>query len=369
MSGTDALYLDIVQPFPPKYANLPDSGNLEAVKSLAKRHGQFMLIYWRLQRTSADNPAVVSFLDANEGYYLSGVTLAARQEALERRIIAILGRESVPSLVIKGGALARDVYGDVNSRCSSDIDILVKYGDAATVDRILSQSGFVRQGGRALEFNLLRMHHAQYYSPVDKFFIEIHWHFAVPCYFPISYEEIWAGVRYECPNQLTLTPEMNIIMLLMHHHSHAFRHLGILTDILWAFHKYRQAIDRQLFFKDIERFGLVNTMMITCGQLEDLWGDYSDELPLIEFRHADRAGRGLMGRYFRIYPGMAEKPVCIDKIAKRLALDSSRGVFMSFFRALFPPSPSIRRKDKNENIFLVYCKYLKEIIGCWLKRK
>jgi len=369
MTETDRLYLDIIQPFPPGGPDLFDSANLEAVKSMAKRHGQFMLVYWRLQGTACGNPAVTSFLKENEAYYLSGAALAARQNAVERNVISILGRESIPSLVIKGSALAKDVYGDINSRCSSDIDMLVKYGDAATVDRIMSQAGFVRQGGRDFEFDLLRIHHSQYLAHRHNIFVEMHWHFAIPCFFPLSYDDIWSGVKNEGIGRYTLSPEMNIIMLLMHHHSHAFRHLGVLTDILWALHGYREVIDWRLFLQAIKKFGLANTAAITCGQIEELWREYADELPLTEFRHAGLSGPGRMGRYFRIYPGMAAHPTFIDKIAKRLVLDDWRRVFLSFFTALFPPPASIRRADIKENRLLAYFRYMKEIIGHWPGRK
>jgi hypothetical protein len=363
----DRLYLDIVQPFPPKYTKLLDSGYLETIKSMAAEHGQFMLVYWRLQRNAADNPAVISFLNANEAYYFSGVALAARQEAIEKKALSILGRESIPSLVLKGSALAKEVYGDINSRSSSDIDMLIRYCDAAAVDRLLSQDGFIRQGDRKLEFYLLRIHHAQYVKYNN--FVEIHWHFAVPCFFTLSYEEIWAGVKYEGDNQYALSPEMNIILLLMHHHSHAFRHLGVLTDIVWAFHKYRQAIDWRLFGSDIKKYGLANTAAIVCGQIEELWGDYTNELPLADFRQAGMSGPGRLGRYFKLYPGVPENPACLDKIAKRFALDSPRSVFQSFAKALFPSLISIRRDDTKENPFLVYFRHLKEIIGHWLGKK
>jgi hypothetical protein len=369
MTRTDRLYLDIVQPFLPKHTDMPDAEELEAIRFSALRHGQFMLVCWRLKKIAAGNPDVSAFLKSNEVSYLSGIALAMQQEAVEKRVMSMLGAESIPSLVIKGSALASEIYGDINSRVSSDIDMLIRHKDAAAVDQLLSQDGFVRQGDKKFEFYLLRIHHAQYSKPGDNKFIEMHWHFAIPCFFNLSYEEIWAGVRKQGKDNCVLSPEMTILLLLIHHHSHEFRHLGVLTDILWAFYKYRQAIDWQLLLPVIKRSGLANTAAITCGQIEDLWGDYVEELPLADFRQAGMGGPGRMGRYFRLCPGRTGNRAYLDKIAKRLALDGCGRVFLSFIKALFPPLVSIRRDETKENRFLAYSRYLKEIIGCWLEKK
>jgi hypothetical protein len=369
MTGTDRLYLDIVQPFPPRLANRLAPEDLEALSELAKKNGQFVLVYWRLQRTASDNPAVSAFLKSGETAYLTWVARAARQEALEKRIISLLAGEAIPSLVIKGSALARDVYGDINSRSASDIDMLVRYEDMATVDRTLSQSGLIRQGGRKLEYDLLRIHHCQYFSPPDKMYVEIHWHFGVPCYFSLPCEEIWAGVRKEAGGRYALSAEMNIILLLVHHHSHAFRELRVLTDILWALHRYRRDINWQLLWADIKKYGLSNAAAIICGQIEYLWGDYADELPLADLHKAGLGRPGLFGGYFRICPGSTGHVGALDKIAKRLTLDGGRRVLRSFTEALFPPLMSLRSGDKGENSYLVYFRYLKELVGVWLRGK
>jgi hypothetical protein len=121
--------------------------------------------------------------------------------------------------------------------------------------------------------------------------------------------------------------------------------------------------------RDIKKYGLANTSAIVCGQIEYLWGDHADELPLADFRVAGIGGPGRFGSYFTLYPGLSGNMASLDKIIKRLVLDGRRRVFLSFTKALFPPLISIRQHETKENSFLVYFRYLKEIIGHWLNKK
>ena len=172
----------------------------------------------------------------------------------------------IPSVVIRGNAIAKEIYDDPNCRASSDIDILVRLSDAIRADSVLSEAGYLRSDNLPLKFWFYRIHHAVYRHPESENIIEIHWNFGIPSFFRLSSEEIWAGV-ISTDSEYRLSPEMAMIMLFIHHHMHSFRELKILVDTLWAFHRYQNVIDWENFSVKIQRIGLIKTTLITLNQI------------------------------------------------------------------------------------------------------
>ena len=71
-----------------------------------------------------------------------------------------------------------------------------------------------------LGFLQYRLHHATYLHKQFQKAVEIHWNFSIPGFFDLTSEHIWDGTTYGEDGKLHLTPEMTVIMLLMHHHMH-----------------------------------------------------------------------------------------------------------------------------------------------------
>jgi len=183
-----------------------------------------MLVYSQLQRYQGiifPAEQVSGFLEESKSLYLKSAALSAQQEAIEKEFVSLLAREGIPSIVIRGNRIAQEIYNDPNCRTSSDIDVLIKISDALRADSILSTAGYSRNDSLPLKFWLYRIHHAIYYYPKTDNLIEVHWNFGIPSFFRLSSEKIWDGVISADSGQYKLSPEMFVIMLLMHHHMHA----------------------------------------------------------------------------------------------------------------------------------------------------
>ena len=375
MTRAQRFFLDLVQPFPLQSPLELTVEELMEIKALAWRHKVLMLVYSRFKGHAAEFGAdnnLREFLKSNESYYLSNIALSARQDETEKQVGELLQSEGIPSVVFKGNMLARDVYGDMFCRTSSDVDILIKPGDAVAVDRLLLHRGFTLEGEAPLEFSLLRIHHVGYRTPQRNDLVEMHWHFAVPYFFKLSAAEIWDEVIV-MNGKLALTREMILIMLFLHHHSHSFRQLKVLIDVLWALYKYRDRVDQSSLLLRLKEIGLANTAFISSRQIVTLWDKAADELPFLvtlqdNVPGVDSIRRRCLDHYFRIDPdGDTGFLSSTDKLVKRLSLDKWNMVFQSYAKGLFPPTQAIRRYGGGNNLPASYGKYLGAIIRSWLR--
>ena len=234
-NSMSSLFLKLIQPVTPIESLRINQNDLSEIKFLSVSHNLFPLVYTQLQKYHnliSPEQVINDFLEQSKGLYLKSVALSMQQEAIENEIFTILGKKKVPSVVIKGNKIAREIYDDPNCRASSDIDILIRREDAEKVDMILREAGYIAEADIPLIYCLSRIHHAIYYHPRNNMLIEIHWGFGVPYFFKLDSEEIWDEVIISDSGEARLSPEMLMFMLLIHHHSHSFRELKILVDIL-----------------------------------------------------------------------------------------------------------------------------------------
>lgn len=366
------LFLKLIQPG--AFSAPFDIGEdeLSEVIAEAKRHNLLSLIYSRVNRMKPVIPpgsALMKFLQNSRSLYMRGAACSMRQESVEQEIIRLLASRGIPALVIKGSSLARMIYEDENCRASVDIDILVKKKDIVAADAILGEMGYSAESEIPVQYCIHRLHHALYYHRNTDCHIEIHWNFAMPFLFNISSEEIWDETA-STPDGLTaLSPEMTLIMLLTHHHSHSFRELRILVDILWAFYKYDRVIDRGHLLRKLKEGGLVTTTFITLSQMKGLWNDLVSKIESIQFivgklDELDIRRSGFLFSYFTL-KGDEDIPSSIykDRFIARFALDRWSNIFLSISNTLFPVPDAIKglyHDQRSRTLPLNYVKYL-----CW----
>ena len=122
---------DILSPTPAPTISL-NSAEISTCVNLAQQHGLEMLLYSRLKKHySGSNNYIDDYLNHNENRFLKNVNISMGQEAIEKEVVALLGKRGIPACIIKGNEIARTLYGDPNCRSSSDIDILIKRADIA----------------------------------------------------------------------------------------------------------------------------------------------------------------------------------------------------------------------------------------------
>ncbi|MFA4920358.1 MAG: nucleotidyltransferase family protein [Thermodesulfovibrionales bacterium] len=372
-----SLFLKLIRPLPLTDTEFTGE-DLSVVKSLGIRHNLFPLVYACLQNlgNSIENrKGVDDFLKETERLYLKSVSRSVRQEAVENEVTSLLLQKGIRSMVIKGNRLANEIFQDPNCRVSSDIDILIPRFDAEKVDRILREQGYQGDAVAPVKYCLSRIHHAIYRHPGNNMLVEIHWHFGVPYFFRLTSDEIWREVKANDSGAMMLSPEMTLVMLLIHHHSHSFRELKILVDILWTLYRYENVIDWRHFAMKIRKAGLVKTTLISLHQIKTLWKEAPYDLK--SFRALERGINNtgysipsIVLSYFRmdIHKDKAQN-IYKDKLIARFALDSRSDILLSFPKTLFPVPEAIRelyRDGRNWTLPLNYLKFITWRVKEWM---
>jgi hypothetical protein len=370
------LFLQTISPFPLLNSEFTREDILE-IHTVGIRHSLFPLVYGRLQnlRKMGVNPnEIEKYLEDKENLYLRNVSRSAKQEASGQRVLSILAKRGIPALVIRGNEIAREIYGDPNIRTSSDVDILIKISDALQADEILSKAGYHRNDSLPLEFWFYRIHHAVYSDPETGDLIEVHWCFSIPSFFELSSAEIWEGILPAGNGHYRLSPEMNVIMLLVHHHMHSFRELKILVDIVWALQKYEKMIHWERFVLNIKKIGLMKSTQITLNQIQILWKEQSHTLESVLTLQREIEKMGLEApktllSYFEMDVGKQYSfQNNRDKCMARFALDKSARVAFSFLKTLFPVPEAIRelyRDRRNWTLPFNYVRFIKWRMKDW----
>lgn len=349
-----------------KRLNLTGNALFEC-ESLAIQHNVWLLFYNQLQRYITEvsrNDAIEVFLQERKNTFLHQIAYSVKMQVVEEEVLSLLTKEGVPAVVLKGSALARDIYNEENSRSSVDIDVLVKRQDTEIVDTILTGTGFTRIDTAPLRFQMYRLHHTSYIHEQTKYVLEIHWNFSIPGFFRLSSEQIWDDIYINQTNFPKLSPAMTIIMLLMHHHIHAFKQLRNTIDLYWAMHVYNEQIDWNDFAQRLHEIGLVKTAIISINQVNELWKEESGKLACLQIlgskAHEIYSVPKRFLHYFTINlevnnSGLNNK----DRLFFRLALDRISTVGFSFINSMFPKPNIIKELYKDKRNWCLPCNYLK----------
>jgi hypothetical protein len=211
----------------------PSSADPNRVLMLAERHGMIP----RLART-------VGSLDRIPGSLRAGVRAGASRIAtlnLARtaelvRLTSLLGGVGVPTLALKGPALAKVLYGDVGARRFSDLDLLVPPGDVPAAAEALRRAGYAPEIPLepALLDHLIRHdHECSFAGPEGP--VELQWG-ALPGYFGVPWpvpEVIRRGTRVDLGGVTVPAPSTDDLCfyLLVHGAKHGWERLAWLMDL------------------------------------------------------------------------------------------------------------------------------------------
>ncbi len=167
------------------------------------------------------------------------VLFRALEEALDA-----LHAAGTPVIPLKGAFLIPEVYGGLDRRTASDLDLLVRRKDLRAVDGALRAVGYSPH--RSVEHHLgpdadPHVTSAFYRRPDDdSYFIDLHWHLVeIPAVgragiYPVPLGRVWeASVdwTYEGRPARALAPVHHLLFLVLHALKHAYSPLLFLADI------------------------------------------------------------------------------------------------------------------------------------------
>jgi hypothetical protein len=156
------------------------------------------------------------------------------RRAAARRAADAFALKGIPFVIFKGVVLAEEVYGDLSLRGFRDCDIMVPlerldeaYAVALELGYALGQFDHVR------DYVALGAHAAGMVHP-DGSGLDLHWSIAPDVSGPEKLAVIWQHCRQAGSNSylpgMRLSPEMTLIHLAKHFHSHQYTSIKPLVD-------------------------------------------------------------------------------------------------------------------------------------------
>jgi hypothetical protein len=265
-----------------------------------------------------------------------------------RGVLAAFQGAAIPCIVLKGLALAEQVYPNIALRGMSDVDILVRKDDLLKADDRLATLGYTAQDSSAAQAihnpagYLASLEYRNNSSPLH---LHLHWHIvntSVPATMFVERMELnrfWeraVRTRVADSDTMVLSPEHTIIYLCEHglRVGHSFDRLILICDIFFTLRTFAAVIDwnflgaesRLLNLSRFVYYGLTivkhhTSLDLPVGLLEQL---KPADISLGEefFLRLQLSGRRISGSSYFIY----------------LAMNRSLGDKTRFIaRTLFPP--------------------------------
>ena len=112
-----------------------------------------------------------------------------------RDVIRLLADDGIPVVILKGAALATDLYyGDTGVRSISDVDMLVPHELGARAVALVMSHGWESDASMPVEY-FLRNYHAANLTAGPTASVDVHWDLLVNGHDPKADAELWSRLR------------------------------------------------------------------------------------------------------------------------------------------------------------------------------
>ncbi len=200
-----------------KILNALSEEEWEALIKEASRHGLVPFIFNSLKPYYPDQQIPLHYQERlRSGYYAS----AARNMRFYHQlgeVVKLFNAEGIPVILLKGAHLAKYVYGNIALRPMVDIDLLVKKGDLAKVQSLLTEDGY-KTSEEETWFKTEKKHLPPFCK--DGFILEVHAYIANPPILErVDMNSLWNRAEkatLEETEVLLLSPEDLFLHLCLH---------------------------------------------------------------------------------------------------------------------------------------------------------
>ena len=235
---------------------LAESLDWEVVVDKAVRHRLATLLFRHLSHNALSHRVPPSTLQRLQRMYSYAVDMNLSLEVELHRVLYSFQANGISTIVLKGAAFARAVYGDIGLRPMGDIDVLVQPKHLDQAEVVAKQLGY-RILASAEADKQTRQNHRHLpnlWHPAKRVVLEIHRHIISPGdpgHFAL--DGFWMRAKpaagFEA-HALALAPEDLLVHLCMNffldRRYHSLRALGQLCDIAEVVCHYNQSLDWSL---------------------------------------------------------------------------------------------------------------------------
>jgi hypothetical protein len=251
--------------------------------SLIERHGTPVLSWESLRQAPEVN------LPATVRQTLQQRSAVCRMQAMRltsslAQVLKDFNQADISLIPLKGPLLSLELYGDLGTRHSRDIDIMVDVEDLSRAQARLEQMGCQAQlqptlSPRHTEVFLQINHHMVYWHPLQRCLLELHWrtrwetHDRTVGQWDRSAALVWNGLGYRA-----LSPIDLVLHLCEHGSGHAWCRLKWLSDLTRMYAV--NYVDWNATYQAARDAGVEHSLLQCLRLLEELHG-----LPVPETLH------------------------------------------------------------------------------------
>lgn len=205
-------------------------------------HRVYPLIFKRLSRIQSKYIPEYVIVNLQQSYLFNTMGMLKLVKEIEQ-ITLLLRKNNIESICLKGPLLSYDLYGDLSSRTSNDIDMLIDINNLDKVTALLNSIGYKikYEPPRILKDWKVRNHHIEFIHEEKNCEIEVHWRLHPGPSKEPSFAELWEKREQ---STITSTPiyylgkEHLLYYLVTHGARHGWFRIRWITDIICLVKKY-----------------------------------------------------------------------------------------------------------------------------------
>lgn len=202
----------------------------------AQRHGISPLLYYNLSSVENDTLVPDKAMKTLRGRYYATLARNMRLYDELHKVLESYRDAGINVIVLKGAALAENVYQDIGLRSFEDIDILVREDDLQKAKKVILAEGYTLNESISPEAFSEKYGCDLHY--VKDIIIEIHWDIVrrkiYNLYTEIKIDELWGNAqpaKIANTDALVLAPEDMLLHLCVHLSKHGYNRLIWLCDL------------------------------------------------------------------------------------------------------------------------------------------
>lgn len=207
----------------------------ESFIEFARHHRIYPVIYERLSNlglTTIPEEVMISLKEMYRENTFRMMRLCAELNLINELFIM----NGIRTIMLKGPVLSQELFGNVTSRTSKDLDIYIPMDKIDQAEKLLKEIGYEATYGNFRVGNSWkwREHHLSYINKSKNIQIEIHWRLSPDTDKEPSFEELWErrNICYMSGKPYHLLCKEDLFMFLVWHGSrHGWFRLRWLLDI------------------------------------------------------------------------------------------------------------------------------------------
>jgi hypothetical protein len=297
--------------------------------------------------------------ELKDSYYSNASQNIVRRHQL-CRVLEAFQEVGIPAIVLKGAALAELVYPHPALRPMVDVDLLIRYEDLDSAEKVLQELEYVPYEEVPPRAWWRENHHhlVPYFAKDKLVFIELHHHIVPPSKsFTVDIGRMWeravdtniAGTR-----ALVLSPEDTILHLSLHLAYSSIGGLKGLCDISEMIRKYKSNLNWEQIIKESKEYEIERYIYYQLWLAKEM---LDAEIPSDVLRHLEKD----------IKPGSIEDRVLKGMIKRYVVIADQSGHFvpLGFIKLL---SEKLLADMKRTNVFMVFLSSVLDIIKISARR-